>query len=200
MIARADTVGVFQIESRAQMNSLPRTRPVTLYELAIQVALIRPGPLQGDMVHPYIRRKRGEEAVDLIHPKLAPILRRTLGVPLFQEQGMRLAVEAAGFTPDEAEQLRRSISSQRHRHRLPEFLRRLRAGLSNNQIEPATAEKIVKQIASFSTYGFPESHSTSFALLVYASSWLKCFLSRRVFVCAHQRTAHGFLLCGYTDQ
>ena len=183
MIARADTVGVFQIESRAQMNSLPRTRPVTLYELAIQVALIRPGPLQGDMVHPYIRRKRGEETVDLIHPKLAPILRRTLGVPLFQEQGMRLAVEAAGFTPDEAEQLRRSISSQRHRHKLPDFLRRLRTGLSNNQIVPETAEKIVKQIASFSTYGFPESHSTSFALLVYASSWLKCFYPAE-FLCA----------------
>ncbi|MEE2786431.1 MAG: error-prone DNA polymerase [Myxococcota bacterium] len=183
MIAQADTVGVFQIESRAQMNSLPRTRPTTLYELAIQVALIRPGPLQGDMVHPYIRRKRGEEPIDLIHPTLAPILRRTLGVPLFQEQGMRLAVEAAGLTPDDAERLRRAISSQRHRHRLGELLEKLRLGLRRRGIADETTERIIKQIQSFSTYGFPESHSTSFALLVYASSWLKCFYPAE-FLCA----------------
>ena len=113
MIGQADTVGVFQIESRAQMNSLHRTQPQNLYELAIQVALIRPGPLQGDMVHPYIRRRRGEENVDLIHPLVAPILRRTLGVPLFQEQGMRLAIDVAGFSPSDAERLRRAMSSER---------------------------------------------------------------------------------------
>ena len=183
MIARADTVGVFQIESRAQMNSLPRTRPTTLYELAIQVALIRPGPLQGDMVHPYIRRKRGEEPVDLIHPKLAPILRRTLGVPLFQEQGMRLAVEAAGFTLDESEQLRRAIGSARHRPHLNSLMSQLRRGLLENGISEASVERIVQQIESFSTYGFPESHSTSFALLVYGSAWLKCFYPAE-FLCA----------------
>ncbi|MEE2757338.1 MAG: error-prone DNA polymerase [Myxococcota bacterium] len=183
MVARADTVGVFQIESRAQMNSLPRTRPSTLYELAIQVALIRPGPLQGDMVHPYIRRKRGEEAIDLIHPKLAPILRRTLGIPLFQEQGMRLAVDAAGFTANESEQLRRSISSSRHRANFAPLLKKLRSGLRENQISDEVVERIIQQIASFSTYGFPESHSTSFALLVYASCWLKCFYPAE-FLCA----------------
>jgi error-prone DNA polymerase len=183
MVARADTVGVFQIESRAQMNSLPRTRPSTLYELAIQIALIRPGPLQGDMVHPYIRRKRGEEPIDLIHPRLAPVLRRTLGIPLFQEQGMRLAVEAANFTADQAERLRRAISSQRKRHQLPALLTQLRVGLAENGIPPKTVERIVRQIASFSTYGFPESHSTSFALLVYASCWLKCFYPAE-FLCA----------------
>ncbi|MCA9537446.1 MAG: error-prone DNA polymerase, partial [Myxococcales bacterium] len=183
MIARADTVGVFQIESRAQMNTLPRTRPQTLYELAIQVALIRPGPLQGDMVHPYIRRKRGEEPVDLIHPALAPILRRTLGVPLFQEQGMRLAVEAGGFTPDEAEMLRKAVGSERHRHRLAALLDQLRAGMRARGIDGDAADRIVSQIEAFSTYGFPESHSTSFALLVYASCWLKCFYPAE-FVCA----------------
>ena len=183
MIARADTIGVFQIESRAQMNSLPRTRPSTLYELAIQVALIRPGPLQGDMVHPYIRRKRGEEAIDLIHPKLAPILRRTLGIPLFQEQGMRLAVEAAGFSPDQAEKLRKAIGSSRHRSCLKELLLELRSGLAENGIAPDTSERIIKQIASFSTYGFPESHSTSFALLVFASAWMKCCYPAE-FLCA----------------
>ena len=183
MIARADTIGVFQIESRAQMNSLPRTRPQTLYELAIQVALIRPGPLQGDMVHPYIRRKRGEEPIDCLHPNLAPILRRTLGVPLFQEQGMRLAVEAADFTLDEAESLRRAIGNAHHRRGLAGLLEKLRVGMGRKGIPPQTIERIVRQIEAFSTYGFPESHSTSFALLVYASCWLKCVYPAE-FLCA----------------
>ena len=183
MIARADTIGVFQIESRAQMNSLPRTRPQTVYELAIQVALIRPGPLQGDMVHPYIRRKRGEEPIDCLHPSLAPILRRTLGVPLFQEQGMRLAVEAADFTLDEAESLRRAIGNAHHRRKLAGLLDKLRVGMKRKGIVPQTIERIVRQIEAFSTYGFPESHSTSFALLVYASSWLKCLYPAE-FLCA----------------
>ncbi|MCA9547406.1 MAG: error-prone DNA polymerase, partial [Myxococcales bacterium] len=173
MIARADTVGVFQIESRAQMNCLPRTQPQTLYELAIQVALIRPGPLQGDMVHPYIRRKRGEEPVEMFHPDVAPILARTLGVPLFQEQGMQLAVAIADFTAVEADALRRAMGSQRHRHKLDPLLDKLRAGMAAKGVAPDYAERIIQQIHGFSTYGFPESHSTSFALLVYASCWLK---------------------------
>ncbi|MCB9539658.1 MAG: error-prone DNA polymerase [Myxococcales bacterium] len=173
MICRADTVGVFQIESRAQMNCLPRTRPRTFYDLAVQVALIRPGPLQGDMVHPYIRRRRGEEPVELIHPSLEPILGRTLGVPLFQEQGMQLAIQAAGFTAVEADALRRAMGSQRHRHRLSELTDRLLAGMHARGIDPDYAQRVVKQIEAFSTYGFPESHSTSFALLVYASCWVK---------------------------
>ncbi len=175
MMSKADTVGVFQIESRAQMNSLPRTRPSTLYELAIQVALIRPGPLQGDMVHPYIRRKRGEEKVESIHPLLDPILKRTLGVPLFQEQGMRLAVEVAGFSPTEAERLRRAIGSARSRDKFPGLLTQLEAGFLSRGIHKDLIERLIRHIAAFATYGFPESHSTSFALLVYASAWIKCF-------------------------
>ncbi|MEZ4437317.1 MAG: error-prone DNA polymerase, partial [bacterium] len=192
MIARADTVGLFQIESRAQMNTLPRTRPQTLYELAIQVGLIRPGPLQGDMVHPYIRRKRGEEPVDLIHPSLAPILRRTLGIPLFQEQGMRLAVAAGGFSADDAERLRKAVGSERHRHRLDELMVKLRDGMRRNGIEGVAADRIVSQIEAFSTYGFPESHSTSFALLVYASAWLKCFYPAEFLVALLNAQPMGF--------
>ncbi|MEZ4475454.1 MAG: error-prone DNA polymerase [bacterium] len=172
-IGEADTVGVFQIESRAQMNTLPRTRPENFYELAIQVALIRPGPLQGDMVHPYIRRKRGEEVWELPHPKLAPILGRTLGVPLFQEQSMQVAVEAAGFTASQADSLRRAMGGERHRHKLSDLNEKLRTGMLANGISSAEAELIIKRINAFSSFGFPESHSTSFALLVYASAWLK---------------------------
>lgn len=175
MMSKADTVGVFQIESRAQMNSLPRTQPSTLYELAIQVALIRPGPLQGDMVHPYIRRKRGEEPVESIHPLLDPILHRTLGIPLFQEQGMRLAVEVAGFSPTDAERLRRTIGSARSREQFPDLLKQLESGFLSRGISADVTEKLIRHIAAFATYGFPESHSTSFALLVYASAWIKCF-------------------------
>lgn len=196
MVARADTVGVFQIESRAQMNTLPRTRPQTLYELAIQVGLIRPGPLQGDMVHPYIRRKRGEEPVDLIHPSLAPILRRTLGIPLFQEQGMRLAVAAGGFSADEAEGLRKAIGSERHRHKLDGMMDKLRAGMLANGIDGTAAARIVAQIEAFGTYGFPESHSTSFALLVYASAWLKCFYPAEFLVSLLNAQPMGFYSAG----
>lgn len=192
MVARADTVGTFQIESRAQMNTLARTRPRTLYELAIQVALIRPGPLQGDMVHPYIRRKRGEEPIDLIHPSLAPILGRTLGVPLFQEQGMRLAVIAGGFTLDEAERLRKAVGSERHRHKLAPLMDKLLAGMREKGIDPDAGERIVRQIEAFSTYGFPESHSTSFALLVYASCWLKCFYPAEFLVAMLNAQPMGF--------
>lgn len=173
MIGQADTVGVFQIESRAQMNCLPRTQPRTLYELAIQVALIRPGPLQGDMVHPYIRRKRGEETVTLFHPDVGPILDRTLGVPLFQEQAMQLAVAVADFSPVEADSLRRAMGSQRHRHKLEDMLDRLRNGMRRKGVEEDYIERVVQQIHGFSNFGFPESHSTSFALIVYASCWLK---------------------------
>lgn len=173
MIAQADTVGVFQIESRAQMNSLPRTRPRTLYELAIQVALIRPGPLQGGMVHPYIRRKRGEEAVEFFHPVVEPILGRTLGVPLFQEQAMQLAVAIAGFTAIEADALRRAMGGQRHRNKLDLLLDKLRRGMKTKGVNPDYIERIIKQIHGFSNFGFPESHSISFALIVYASCWIK---------------------------
>ncbi|MFN3200661.1 MAG: DNA polymerase III subunit alpha [Bradymonadia bacterium] len=173
MICAADTVGVFQIESRAQMNVLPRTRPRTFYDLAVQVALIRPGPLQGDMVHPYIRRRRGEEAPRSLHPSLEPVLARTLGVPLFQEQGMKVAITCAGFSPSEADALRRAMSSRHKTAELQRLMDRLREGMATRGIDPADADRIVGQIEGFAHYGFPESHSTSFALLVYASAWLK---------------------------
>ena len=192
MIGQADTVGVFQIESRAQMNSLPRTQPQNLYELAIQVALIRPGPLQGDMVHPYIRRRRGEENVDLIHPLVAPILRRTLGVPLFQEQGMRLAIDVAGFSPSDAERLRRAMSSERSRSSFSGLLAQLERGLLGRGISKEATDRLVRQITAFSTYGFPESHSTSFALLVYASCWIKCLYPGEYLVAILRAQPMGF--------
>jgi error-prone DNA polymerase len=173
MIRRADTVGVFQIESRAQMSCLPRTAPERFYDLVIQVALIRPGPIQGEMVHPYMRRRRGEEPVSYLHPCLEPVLARTLGVPLFQEQGMKVAITAAGFTPAQADELRRAMSSKRSKHRMARLSLELLDGMAKNGIAPEVGERIVKQLAGFASYGFPESHAASFALLVYASSYLK---------------------------
>lgn len=173
MIRRADTVGVFQIESRAQMSTLPRTAPRRFYDLVVQVALIRPGPIQGDMVHPYLRRRRGEEPVTYPHPLVAPVLERTLGVPLFQEQGMKLAVVAAGFSASQADELRRAMSSKRLRHRMARLSLELLQGMEKNGIPRDIAERIVKQLAAFASYGFPESHAASFALLVYASAWIK---------------------------
>jgi error-prone DNA polymerase len=173
MIRRADTVGLFQIESRAQMSSLPRNRPERFYDLVVQVALIRPGPIQGEMVHPYLRRRNGEEPVTYLHPVLEPVLRRTLGVPLFQEQGMRVAVTAAGFTPERADALRRAMSSKRLGHRMARLSLELMQGMERNGIARRTAERIVKQLTAFAHYGFPESHAASFALLVYASAYLK---------------------------
>ena len=174
MIQRADTVGVFQIESRAQQSMLPRMKPVCFYDIVIQIAIIRPGPIQGQMVHPFLRRRAGEEPVVYPHPKLKPVLERTLGVPLFQEQGMRMAIEAAGFTPGEADRLRRAMGHKRSRERMQEIRSRLVDGMTTNGIDRGVAEKLFSMLEGFADYGFPESHAASFALLAYASSYVKC--------------------------
>lgn len=174
MISAADTIGVFQIESRAQMNILKLVQPRTWYDLVIQVAIVRPGPIQGGMVQPFIRRRRGLEKVEYPAPVLAPILERTLGVPLFQEQVLRLAMAAGGFSPGEAEQLRRAMGTFRTDGRLGPMLERLRVGMKAGGIEDGYAQRIIAQIEGFGEYGFPESHAASFALLSYASAYLKC--------------------------
>jgi len=174
MIARADTVGVFQIESRAQMSMLPRLKPRCFYDLVIEVAIVRPGPIQGDMVHPYLRRRAGEEPVTYPSDAIRAVLEKTLGVPLFQEQAMRLAVVAAGFTPGEADQLRRAMGAWRRPGVIDEFHRRLVDGMIARGLSAAFAERVFQQIRGFGEYGFPESHAASFALLVYVSAWLKC--------------------------
>jgi error-prone DNA polymerase len=173
MLQRADTVGIFQVESRAQMATLPRIHPERFYDLVVQVAIIRPGPIVGDMVHPYIRRRRGREPVSYPHPSLAPILERTLGVPLFQEQLLRMAMVAAGFTGTEAEELRRAFGFKRSEQRMAEVEQKLRAGMAAQGITGAAADQIAHAITSFALYGFPESHASSFALLAYASAYLK---------------------------
>jgi error-prone DNA polymerase len=172
-LCAADTVGVFQIESRAQMAMLPRLRPRRFYDLVVEVAIVRPGPIQGGMVHPYLRRRNGEEAADLPHPMLAPILERTLGVPLFQEQVMQLAIVGAGYTGGEADQLRRDMAAWRRNGKLARHRERLLAGFAKNGIAREFGERLYQSIEGFGEYGFPESHAASFALLVYASSWLK---------------------------
>jgi error-prone DNA polymerase len=174
MICDGDTMGVFQIESRAQMAMLPRLRPRCYYDLVIEVAIIRPGPIQGDMVHPYLRRRNGEEAVDYPSDEVKGVLQRTLGVPIFQEQVMQLAVVAAGFTPGEADQLRRAMAAWKRRGGLGPFEEKLIKGMRERGYEEEFARQIFRQIEGFGEYGFPESHSASFALLVYVSSWLKC--------------------------
>jgi error-prone DNA polymerase len=174
MICDGDTMGVFQIESRAQMAMLPRLRPRCYYDLVIEVAIIRPGPIQGDMVHPYLRRRNGEEAVDYPSEDVKGVLQRTLGVPIFQEQVMQLAVVAAGFTPGEADQLRRAMAAWKRRGGLGPFEEKLIKGMRERGYEEEFARQIFRQIEGFGEYGFPESHSASFALLVYVSSWLKC--------------------------
>jgi len=173
MISRADTMGVFQIESRAQMAMLPRLRPKNYYDLVIEVAIIRPGPIQGDMVHPYLRRRSGEEPVTYPSDEVRRVLERTLGVPIFQEQVMQLAMVAAGFTPGEADQLRRAMAAWRRNGDLERFERRLIDGMTARGYKRDFAERIFNQIKGFGEYGFPESHSASFALLVYVSAWLK---------------------------
>ena len=174
MICEGDTMGVFQIESRAQMAMLPRLRPRCYYDLVIEVAIIRPGPIQGDMVHPYLRRRNGEEAVDYPSEDVKGVLQRTLGVPIFQEQVMQLAVVAAGFTPGEADRLRRAMAAWKRRGGLGPFEEKLIAGMRERGYEEEFARQIFRQIEGFGEYGFPESHSASFALLVYVSAWLKC--------------------------
>ncbi len=173
MLCEADSVGVFQIESRAQMNMLPRLKPRCFYDLVVEVAIIRPGPIQGGMVHPYLRRRDGLEKVEYPHPAVKAVLEKTLGVTLFQEQGMKLAVVAAGFSPGEADELRRAMTHKRSKEKLESMKARLVSGMAKNGIGPAAAENIFQQLLGFSGYGFPESHSASFALLVYASAWLK---------------------------
>jgi error-prone DNA polymerase len=183
MICHADTLGVFQIESRAQMAMLPRLRPRCFYDLVIEVAIIRPGPIQGDMVHPYLRRRNGEEPVTYPSENVRTVLERTLGVPIFQEQVMQLAVVAAGFTPGEADQLRRAMAAWRRNGNLGPFEDRLIHGMRERGYEEAYAHRIFDQIQGFGEYGFPESHSASFALLVYVSAWLKCH-EPVIFACA----------------
>src|SRR6266850_1665151 len=173
MLQRADTIGVFQVESRAQMATLPRIHPERFYDLVVQIAIIRPGPIVGDMVHPYIRRRRGREPVTYPHPSLEPILRRTLGVPLFQEQLLKMAMVTAGFTATEAEELRRAFGFKRSERLMAEVETKLRAGMARQGIHGAAAEEIVHAITAFALYGFPESHASSFALLAYASAYLR---------------------------
>ena len=174
MLQRADSIGVFQVESRAQQSMLPRLKPACFYDLVMQVAIIRPGPIQGDMIHPFLRRRNGLEPVTYPHPKLKPILERTMGVPLFQEQGMRMAMEAAGFSAGEADRLRRAMGHKRSRERMVEIYPRLVEGMVQNGIARKDADKLYHMLEGFADYGFPESHAASFALLAYASAYVKC--------------------------
>lgn len=175
MVSHADTIGVFQIESRAQMSMLPRLRPKCFYDLVIEVAIVRPGPIQGDMVHPYLRRRNGEETVEYPSPELKEILERTLGVPLFQEQAMEIAIVAAGFTPAEADGLRRSMATFKAKGKVSDWETKLIRGMMAKGYEEDFARRVFRQLEGFGSYGFPESHAASFALLVYISSWIKCY-------------------------
>src|SRR5215469_7349809 len=173
-LQKADTVGMFQIESRAQMSCLPRLKPKCFYDIVVQVAIIRPGPIVGQMVNPYLKRRQGREEVDYLHPSLESVLKRTLGVPLFQEQLLRMAMLAAGFTGGEAEELRRAMGFKRSEKRMQEIEKKLRRGMSHKGIAPEVQDRIIQSITSFALYGFPESHAASFALIAYASAYLKC--------------------------
>jgi len=173
-LQRADTIGMFQVESRAQMASLPRMKPQKFYDIVVQVAIIRPGPIVGKMVHPYLNRRQGRENPDYLHPSLEPVLRRTLGVPLFQEQLLKMAMMAADFTGGQAEELRRAMGFKRSEKRMADIEVALRAGMDRNGITGKAQDAIVHSITSFALYGFPESHAASFALLAYASAYLKC--------------------------
>jgi error-prone DNA polymerase len=174
MLCQADSMGVFQVESRAQMAMLPRLQPRNFYDLVVEVALVRPGPIQGDMVHPYLKRRQKKERIEKISPAVDAVLARTYGVPIFQEQVMQLAVVAANFTPGEADQLRRAMAAWKRKGGLEPFEQKLLAGMAANGLPEAFARRIIAQIQGFGEYGFPESHAASFALLVYASAWLKC--------------------------
>jgi error-prone DNA polymerase len=174
MLCRADSMGVFQVESRAQMAMLPRLQPRQYYDLVVEVALVRPGPIQGDMVHPYLKRRQKKERIERISPAVDAVLARTCGVPIFQEQVMQLAVVAANFTPGEADQLRRAMAAWKRKGGLAPFEEKLLAGMAANGLPESFARRIIAQIQGFGEYGFPESHAASFALLVYASAWLKC--------------------------
>ncbi|HET9430246.1 MAG TPA: OB-fold nucleic acid binding domain-containing protein, partial [Chitinophagaceae bacterium] len=183
MICHADTIGVFQIESRAQQSMLPRLKPRSFYDLVIEVAIVRPGPIQGDMVHPYLRRRNGEEPVEYPSKELEEILGRTLGVPLFQEQAMKIAIVAAGFTPSEADELRRSMATFKAKGLVAQFGQKLIKGMMERGYKLEYAQRVFKQLEGFGSYGFPESHAASFALLVYVSSWIKWYYPD-AFACA----------------
>lgn len=183
MLSRADTMGVFQVESRAQMAMLPRLRPRAFYDLVVQVAIVRPGPIQGDMVHPYLKRRHGQAPIDPMGPEIRAVLERTCGVPIFQEQAMQLAIVAAGFTPGEADQLRRAMGAWRRQGAVEGFREKLLQGMAARGYDPVFAQRLFRQIEGFGDYGFPESHAASFALLVYASAWFKCH-HPDLFLCA----------------
>ena len=192
MIQKADTIGVFQIESRAQMATLPRLRPRNFYDICVSVAIIRPGPIAGGLVHPYINRRKGREAITYIHESFEPILRRTLGIPLFQEQVLQMAMVIADFTGSQAEELRRAISFKRSDERMQRVLTKLCAAMSKKSIPAHTQDEIVKAISSFALYGFPESHAISFALLAYASSWLKAHRAAEFYTALLNNQPMGF--------
>lgn len=192
MICKADTVGTFQIESRAQMTMLPRLRPRCYYDLVVQIAIVRPGPIQGDMVHPYLLRRHGKEAVSYPSEEVRQVLSRTMGVPIFQEQVIQLAMVAAGFSGGEADQLRRAMASWKKDGRIYEFRDRLIKGMTERNYEPAFAEQLFEQIKGFGGYGFPESHSASFAVLAYVSCWLKCYFPAEFYVALLNSLPMGF--------
>ncbi len=192
MLQKADTIGVFQVESRAQMVTLPRLKPRCFYDLVVEIALIRPGPVIGQMVHPYLKRRTGQEAVTYPHPSLKPILERTLGIPLFQEQMLRIAMVAAGFTGGEAEELRRALGFKRSKARMKRVERKLRPGLKRAGITGQAAETIIRYISSFALYGFPESHSASFALLAYASAYIKAHYPAAFYTALFNNQPMGF--------
>jgi error-prone DNA polymerase len=172
-LRKADTVGIFQVESRAQMASIPHNAPTRFYDLVVQVAIIRPGPIVGKMMHPYMRRRQGREEVSYPHPSLEPVLKRTLGVPLFQEQLLRMAMVVASFSGAEAEELRRAVGMRRSIQRMKDLEGRLRAGMTRNGLSQEVQDNVVQSVSSFAMYGFPESHAASFALIAYASAYLK---------------------------
>jgi error-prone DNA polymerase len=192
MLCKADTIGVFQVESRAQMATLPRMKPRHFYDLVIEVAIIRPGPIQGHLMHPYLARREGIEAVTYLDPRLIPVLERTLGVPLFQEQMLKIAMVMANFSGDEAEELRRALSYHRSQERMQRVETKLRSALHSNGVNEEVAEKILAAITSFALYGFPESHAISFALITYASSWLKVHRPAEFFVGLLNNQPMGF--------
>jgi error-prone DNA polymerase len=192
LICKADTIGTFQVESRAQMATLPRMRPVTFYDLAIEVAIIRPGPIQGGLMHPYLQRRQGLEKVTYIDPRLEPALKRTLGVPLFQEQILQIAMIMADFTGSEGEELRRAVSFHRSQERMNKIVVKLRSRMEAKKTPPAAIEEIIRAISSFALYGFPESHAISFALLAYASCWLKVHRGPEFYACLLNNQPMGF--------
>jgi len=182
-LQKADTVGVFQLESRAQMSMLPRLKPKNFYDLVVEIALIRPGPIVGKMVHPYLKRRSAAEAIRYPHPKLEPILKRTLGIPIFQEQLLKIAMAIADFSGGEAEELRRAMGFKRSETRMSDIISKLKSGMTRNNIPVETQNELIQYIQSFALYGFPESHSASFALIAYASAYLKVYYPG-VFLCA----------------